>query len=124
MGHVGLIRSKDHRAHGGRKHISSRHNLSLASLFPGFTSLCCHDSLLQGWVCPGYLVITGSSESLAAVETSWAAHSLQPPDNFRILSVGLSQSCSLKPFKQVIISLYSMNAVQYIYLLLLRSEKY
>ena len=33
MGHVGLIRSKDHRAQGGRKHISSRHNLSLASLF-------------------------------------------------------------------------------------------
>ena len=61
----------------------------------------CHDSLLQGWVCPGLLVIAGPSESLAAVETAWAAHSLQPPDNFRILNVGLSHSCSLKPFKQV-----------------------
>ena len=59
--------------------------------------------MFQGWVCPGFLVTAGPSESLALVEQAWAAHSLQPPDSCRILSVGLSHQCSLKPFKQVII---------------------
>ena len=56
----------------------------------------------QGYVCPGYLVTRTESENIKILEENWRAHSLVQPPHYKILTVGLSQPCTMAPFTQVI----------------------
>ena len=57
--------------------------------------------VLQGWVCPGYLVAGAAAEHVTALEAAWAGHALVPPASFTIVAVGVTRGCSFAPFKQV-----------------------
>lgn len=57
--------------------------------------------MLQGYLCPGYLVTRTDRENLRILEDNWRSHSLVTPDKYKILSVGLAQDCTLAPFTQV-----------------------
>ena len=57
--------------------------------------------MLQGWVCPGYLVAGAAAEHVTALEAAWAGHALVPPASFTIVAVGVARGCSFAPFKQV-----------------------
>ena len=57
--------------------------------------------VLQGWVCPGYLVAGAAAEHVTALEAAWAGHALVPPASFTIVAVGVARGCSFAPFKQV-----------------------
>ena len=57
--------------------------------------------VLQGWVCPGYLVAGAAAEHVTALEAAWAGHALVPPAHFTIVAVGVARGCSFAPFKQV-----------------------
>ena len=57
--------------------------------------------MLQGWVCPGYLVAGAAAEHVTALEAAWAGHALVPPAHFTIVAVGVARGCSFAPFKQV-----------------------
>ena len=57
--------------------------------------------LVQGYVCPGYLVTRTDSENTNILQDNWTAHSFVSPPQYKILTVGLSQPCTMAPFTQV-----------------------
>ena len=57
--------------------------------------------LLQGYVCPGYLVTRTDTENINILQDNWTAHSLVSPPQYKIITVGLSQPCTMAPFTQV-----------------------
>ena len=57
--------------------------------------------LLQGYLCPGYLVTMTDRDNLRTLEENWRTHSLVTPAKYKIVTVGVSQPCSFTPFTQV-----------------------
>ena len=52
-------------------------------------------------MCPGYLVTRTDSENTNILQENWTAHSLVSPPHYKIITVGLSQPCTMAPFTQV-----------------------
>ena len=52
-------------------------------------------------MCPGYLVTRTDTENINILQENWTAHSLVSPPHYKIITVGLSQPCTMAPFTQV-----------------------
>jgi len=55
---------------------------------------------LQGYVCPGMLVLLTSEHGMQILKDSWFKRTLVSPEGFKIYRLGLSSGCSVTPFQQ------------------------
>ena len=58
--------------------------------------------LLQGYICPGYLITSSSSEeNIQIIRDAWTHHALISPEQFKIHSLAVSSGFSVSVIKQV-----------------------